>query len=118
MEHKGKGDVVAPPCAPGIFSTDFGFIGARGVTPWNRDLLMAGCNLRVHDDPLWLRLEWLGYSKGLVDSSAVECAHADDRLAPFELEAIRRQAIRGATHRIAAAIDAENLQRQCLAQTK
>ena len=118
MAPKGKGEVWIPPLAPGILTTNIGFMGAGGVTPWNRDLLMAGCNLRVHDDPLWLRLEWLGYSKGLVDSSAVECAHADDRLAPLELEAIRRQAIRGATHRMAAAIDAENLQRQNLAQPK
>ena len=118
MARKGKGEVRIPPLAPGILTTNIGFMGARGVTPWNRDLLMAGCNLRVHDDPLWLRLEWLGYSKGLVDSSAVEFAQTDERLAPLELEAIRRQAIRGATHRIAAAIDAENLQRQSLAQTK
>ena len=118
MARKGKGKVVVPPHAPGIFTTDVGFIGAGGVTPWNRDLLMAGCNLRVHDDPLWRRLEWLGYSKGLVDSSSVELAQADTRLAPLELEAIRRQAIRGATHRMAAAIDAENSQRQLLAQPK
>ena len=118
MARKGKGEVGLPPHAPGILTTNVGFMGAGGVTPWNRDLLMAGCNLRVHDDPLWLRLEWLGYSKGLVDSSAVEFAQADERLAPLELEAIRRQAIRGATHRMAAAIDAENLQRQILAQPK
>ena len=118
MERKGKREVVVFHHAPDIFSTDVGSIGAGGVTPWNRDLLMAGCNLRVHDDPLWRRLEWLGYSKGLVDSLAVEFAQTDERLAPLELEAIRRQAIRGATHRMAAAIDAENLQRQNLAQPK
>ena len=104
------------PQALDLHVTKVGRMGTGGVTPWNRDLLTAGCNLRVHDDPLWLRLEWLGYSKGLVDSSAVEFAHADGRLAPLELEAIKRQAIKGATHRMAAAIDAENSQRQNLAQ--
>ena len=118
MARKGKGEVRIPPLAPGILTTNIGFMGARGVTPWNRNLLMAGCFLRVHDDPLWLRLEWLGYSKDLVDSSAVEFAQADHRLAPLELEAIKRQAIRGATHRMAAAIDAEKSQLQNLAQPR
>ena len=104
------------PQAPGLQATNAGLMGTGGVTPWNRDLLMAECNLRIHDDPLWLRLEWLGYSKGLVDSSAVEFAQADGRLAPLEIEAIKRQAIRGATHRMAAAIDAENSRSQNLAQ--
>ena len=104
------------PQALDLHVTKVGRMGTGGVTPWNRDLLTAGCNLRVHDDPLWLRLEWLGYSKGLVDSSAVEFAHADGRLAPLELEAIKTQAIRGAIHRMAAAIDAENPRRQNLAQ--
>ena len=118
VKRKGSEYAAWPLQASSGLSAVNSFIGTRGVSPWNRDLLMAGCNLRVHADPLWLRLEWLGYSKGLVDSSAVEFAQADERLAPLELEAIRRQAIRGATHRMAAAIDAENLQRQNLAQPK
>ena len=70
---------------------------------------MAESPLEVVADPLWLRLEWLGYPRGLVDPSMVDAARLDSRLSPVQVEAIRQQAIRQVSYRMREALDAEEL---------
>ena len=78
---------------------------------------MAEGPLEVVADPLWLRLEWLGYSRGLVDPSMVDAARLDPRLRPFQVEAIRQQAIRQVSYRMREALEAELSMLQILAPT-
>ena len=78
---------------------------------------MAEGPLEVLADPLWLRLEWLGYPRGLVDSSMVDVARLDPRLRPFQVEAIGRQAVRLVSHRMREALEAEVTMLQLMAPT-
>ena len=71
------------------------------------DLLMAEGPVEVIVDPLWLRLEWLGYSRELIDSSLVDLACMDSRLTPSQVEAIKQQAIRQASYRLRKVLDTE-----------